>query len=154
MNDFTDLTFLKATTEDLDSIIRLLVDDKLGMKRESSGEDKDCYITAFDAIIHDDNAFLIVVKCQSKIIACAQLNIIQYLTYQGGKRAQIEGVRVDKTYRGKGVGKKLFQYLINFAKEKNCHLVQLTTDKKRPDAYQFYESLGFKNTHDGFKFHL
>jgi len=39
------------------------------------------------------------------VIGMAQLNILTYLTYQGGKRAQIEGVRIDKSYRSHGIGK-------------------------------------------------
>jgi ribosomal protein S18 acetylase RimI-like enzyme len=37
-----------------------------------------------------------------------QLSFIQYLTYQGGVRAQIEGVRVHKEHRGVGIGKAIF----------------------------------------------
>ena len=32
--------------------------------------------------------------------------------YQGGTRAQIEGVRVHKNYRSKGIGKQLPAYLV------------------------------------------
>ena len=40
------------------------------------------------------------------------------------------------------------------AKERNCHVVQLTTDKTRPAAKAFYETLGFQATHEGMKLHL
>ncbi|WP_229317497.1 hypothetical protein [Larkinella sp. C7] len=33
-------------------------------------------------------------------------------------------------------------------------MVQLTTDKKRPDAIRFYESLGFVDSHEGMKLQL
>lgn len=149
-----NIIFSTATKADLKSIINLLLDDDLGSVREAPINDNKDYYRAFEIICRDENAYLFVGKHQGNIIACAQLNIIQYLTYQGGKRAQVEGVRVDKTYRGQGVGQKLFQFLIDFSKAQYCHLLQLTTDKKRPQAYRFYESLGFKNTHDGFKLHF
>jgi GNAT superfamily N-acetyltransferase len=53
--------------------------------------------------------------------------------------------------RGKGVGTELIKWAIQRAEERGCHLVQLTTDKKRPDALSFYERLGFKATHEGLK---
>ena len=81
-------------------------------------------------------------------------NFIANLTYQGGVRAQIEGVRIHKDYRSQGIGKRLFKHLIEMAKQHGCHLVQLTTDKSRPDAFRFYEQLGFVNSHDGFKLHV
>ncbi|WP_160037154.1 GNAT family N-acetyltransferase [Paenibacillus sp. An7] len=69
----------------------------------------------------------------------------------GATRGQIEGVRVDKNYRGKGVGEKLFRFAINQAKTMGCEMVQLTTDKQRKDAHRFYERLGFIASHDGMK---
>jgi GNAT superfamily N-acetyltransferase len=82
------------------------------------------------------------------------LSFIQYLTYRGGIRAQIEAVRIRKDKRGLGIGKTMFKWAINRAKERNAHLLQLTTDKKRPKAIKFYEDLGFKATHEGMKIHF
>ena len=48
----------------------------------------------------------------------------------------------------------MFEWAINRAKERNAHLLQLTTDKKRPKAIKFYEDLGFKTTHEGMKIHF
>jgi GNAT superfamily N-acetyltransferase len=82
------------------------------------------------------------------------LTFIQYLTYRGGIRAQIEAVRIRKDKRGLGIGKEMFQWAITRAKERNAHLLQLTTDKKRPEAIIFYEDLGFKQSHEGMKMHF
>ncbi len=67
------------------------------------------------------------------------------------KRAQIEGVRVDKSYRGKGVGEALFKEAIAISKFEKCGLVQLTTDKRREEAHRFYKRLGFLASHEGMK---
>ncbi|MEN8143731.1 MAG: GNAT family N-acetyltransferase, partial [Gemmatimonadota bacterium] len=32
--------------------------------------------------------------------------------------------------------------------------IQLTTDRRRPDALRFYLELGFKATHEGLKLHF
>jgi hypothetical protein len=48
----------------------------------------------------------------------------------------------------------MFQWAIERSRERGCHLVQLTTDKARPDARRFCESLGFTASHDGMKLHL
>ena len=76
------------------------------------------------------------------------------MTYQGGLRAQIEAVRIQKKFRGDGFGKKIFKWAINRSRDKGAHLVQLTTDKQRPDAIEFYKALGFKDSHKGMKLHL
>ena len=83
-----------------------------------------------------------------------QLTFIPYLTYQGGSRALIEGVRVASDARLQGVGKALLEWAIARAQERGCIMVQLTTDKSRPDAKRFYEGLGFLPSHDGMKLHF
>ena len=149
------LIFRKAIRDDVKDIVRLLADDELGAKRESYIQPLPTqYYQAFDAIDEDKNNYLIVVESAKKIIGTLQLTIIPYLTYQGGKRALIEGVRIDRSYRGQGLGQKMFQWAIQKAKDKGCHVIQLTTDKKRPEALAFYLKLGFIASHVGMKLHL
>jgi GNAT superfamily N-acetyltransferase len=92
-----------------------------------------------------------VVEDNHKIIGTLQLTIITYLTYRGGKCGQIEGVRIDETYRRHGIGKIIIQWAIDKSRELNCHLVQLTMDKKRNEIIEFYKKLGFIDSHEGMK---
>ncbi len=48
----------------------------------------------------------------------------------------------------------MFEWAIERAKQKKAHVLQLTTDKKRPEAIHFYEKLGFKASHEGMKLHF
>ena len=50
--------------------------------------------------------------------------------------------------------KKIFQWAINRSRDKGAHMVQLTTDKQRPEAIKFYKALGFNDSHIGIKLHL
>ena len=145
-----------AKKSDLPIIIKLLSDDVLGSKRENYETPlPKGYYVAFENIIRDENQELVVIKNSNKdVIGTLQLTFIPYLTYQGGRRAQIEAVRVGKEYRGKGYGRKLFEWAINRSREKGAHLVQLTTDKKRYQAIEFYRTLGFNDSHLGMKLHL
>lgn len=150
------MIFRKATENDVPHIVEMIADDELGKTREAFQIPlpKE-YIEAFKKINSDDNQELIVVENEkSEIIGTLQLTFIQYLTYRGGVRAQIEAVRIRKDQRGFGLGKKMFEWAINRAKEKKAHVLQLTTDKKRPKAINFYEDLGFKSSHEGMKMHF
>lgn len=150
-----ELTFRLATEKDLIEIVKMLSDDKLGSKRERFEEPlPECYIQAFDVIRKDPHQELTVAEEGGNIVGTFQLTFIQYLTYQGGIRAQIEAVRVKSSHRGKGYGRKIFEYAIERAREKGAHLVQLTTDKKRPEALEFYKALGFVASHEGMKLHF
>lgn len=57
-------------------------------------------------------------------------------------------------YQGKGIGRNLFEHMIQYAKDKGCHMVQVATNNQRDDAQKFYESLGFKATHQGMKLYF
>ncbi|MFY9241632.1 MAG: GNAT family N-acetyltransferase [Polaribacter sp.] len=150
------MKFRKAIKSDLLKIVEMIADDELGKTRENFQiplpQD---YVIAFDNIISDKNQELIVVEDDNlEIVGTLQLSFIQYLTYKGGIRAQIEAVRIRKDKRGIGLGKLMFEWAIERAKERKAHVLQLTTDKKRLVAIKFYEDLGFKSSHEGMKMHL
>jgi GNAT superfamily N-acetyltransferase len=151
-----ELRFRNAQKKDVSFIIEMLANDKLGALREDYQEPlPEKYYEAFDNIYADENQELIVVEDdQNIIIGTLQLSFIQYLTYQGGIRAQIEAVRIREDKRGEGIGEQLFNWAINRAKERGAHLLQLTTDKQRPEALKFYEKLGFIASHEGMKIHF
>ena len=156
MENDVELIFRKAKDGDIPSIIKMLADDKLGSIREDYKVPlPKKYYDAFQNILQDKNQELIILENEQKdVIGTLQLTFIPYLTYQGGLRAQIEAVRIHKKFRGEGFGKKIFKWAINRSRDKGAHLVQLTTDKQRPDAIEFYKALGFKDSHIGMKLHL
>lgn len=149
------VTFRRALITDLPAIIALLADDDLGRKREQVGPPPSPnYRTAFDAIETDPNQLLAVAEQNSEIVGCLQLTFIPGLSRVGLWRGQIESVRVASRCRGSGLGRKLFEWAIEECRQRGCGLVQLTTDKSRPDALRFYESLGFTASHEGMKLDL
>ena len=151
-----DLIFRKAEERDLPDIVKMLADDELGSKREDCRDPlPKSYYNAFQNILQDKNQELIILEDFNKdVIGTLQLTFIPYLTYRGGLRAQIEAVRIHKKLRGKGFGKKIFNWAIKRSIDRGAHLVQLTTDKQRPDAIKFYKALGFRDSHIGMKLHL
>ena len=160
---YMKLEFRQALEADLPHILKMLADDQLGSKREDiSTPINQAYLDAFKLIDKDPNNELVVAEsiedqggCPHKEIAgVIQLTFIPYLTYRGSWRCLVEGVRVDKNFRGEGVGTRLFEWAIDRAKQKACNIIQLTSDKQRPDAIRFYQKLGFVASHEGFKLKL
>jgi ribosomal protein S18 acetylase RimI-like enzyme len=149
------LSFRRARRDDVPAIVRMLADDQLGAKRERPETPlPDSYREAFAAIDGDPNNELVVACQHGEVVGVLQLTFIPYLTYQGGWRALVEGVRVDSRTRSQGLGKALLEWAIARARERGCVMVQLTTDKTRTDAKRFYESLGFVASHEGMKLHF
>ena len=149
------LEYRSAKFEDLESIVSLLSNDPLGSKREDATVPlNDAYVSAFEAITLDPNNELLVVELDGSLVGMLQITFIPYLTHIGSWRCLIEGVRIHENFRGQGFGEKIFEYAIKQARNKGCNMVQLTSDKLRLDAIRFYEKLGFKATHEGFKLPL
>lgn len=149
------ISFRVAEPGDLPAVVGLLADDPLGAKRERFESPlPSSYQAAFEAIERDPNNELVVAVSNSAVVGVLQLTFIPGISYQGGWRALIEGVRVAPSMRSEGVGRAMFEWAIRRARERGCVLVQLTTDRARPDALRFYEQLGFVASHHGLKLKL
>lgn len=147
--------FRRAEARDLDAIIALLADDTLGAQREHVSTPTDpAYIEAFRAIDTDPNQLLAVVEDEDGLAGCLQISFIPGLSRRGMWRGQIESVRIASRLRGAGLGRQMIDWAIAQCRDRNCQLVQLTSDKSRIDAGRFYESLGFVASHEGFKLAL
>ncbi len=109
------------------------------------------YVQAFEAIEKDRNNELVVVESSGSLVGMLQLTYIPYVNRTGAWRCVIEGVRIHSAFRGQGLGHRFFEWAIARAKEKGCKIVQLTSDKQRPDAIRFYQRLGFEASHEGLK---
>ena len=150
-----NLKFRQATPEDLPEIVRMLADDFLGATREQYETPlPEGYIKAFEEIDADKNNELIVAEKDGEIVGTLQITFTPSISFQGGKRATVESVRVDEKYRGQFIGKELMLWAIERARKENCIAIQLTTNSDRKDAHRFYENLGFKGSHLGMKLYL
>ena len=152
------IVFRTATRADLAAIVALLADDPLGREREAAGASPAVvdarYVAAFEAIAADANQQLVVVTEGDTVVGTLQLSFIPGIARQGAWRGQIEAVRIAAQRRDAGLGQRMFEWAIARCRERGCTLVQLTTDKRRPDAHRFYERLGFVASHEGYKLAL
>jgi GNAT superfamily N-acetyltransferase len=147
------VTFRDARREDVPAIVALLADDVLGAAREAAVPD-DAYWEAFDQIAADPRHRLVVADADGLVVGTLQLSLLPGMSRHGMLRAQIEAVRIAAPRRGEGLGRTMIEWAIGQAREQGCGLVQLTSDKRRPGAVRFYESLGFTASHEGLKLPL
>lgn len=150
-----DLRFRRARHDDLPDIVRMLADDALGAQREEYADPlPTSYISAFEALSEGQNNMLVVAERDDEIVGTMQLTFIPSISFRGGTRLLIESVRIDRPFRGQGMGEHMFEWAIEQARARDCVMVQLTTNAERPDALRFYEKLGFKASHVGLKLYL
>lgn len=147
--------FRRARAADLPAIIAMLADDVLGAAREDTSLPPDpAYVAAFAAIDGDPSQLLLVAEMNGALCGCLQLSFIPGLSRLGAWRGQIESVRIASSQRGTGLGRAMIGHAIELCRQKNCMLVQLTSDKARMDALNFYAGLGFIASHEGLKLAL
>jgi len=150
-----NILFRLATQADLSAIVRLLADDDLGSQRERYENPLPAsYSSAFEQIESDPNHELIVAEHNGEVIGTLHLMFLPSISFQGGLRAQVESVRVDKRFQSQGIGSEMMKWSLERAKQRGAYLVQLTTHKTRVDAQRFYERLGFAGSHLGMKLSL
>ncbi|MCV2868737.1 GNAT family N-acetyltransferase [Defluviimonas sp. WL0002] len=143
------IRFRTAEERDVLTVVALLLDDVLGAARESS--DAATYLAAFHRMRDEGANHLIVGELDGRIVATYQITFISGLSLRATRRAQVESVRVVSELRGQGIGAALMRDAETRAREAGCGLMQLTTNRSRPDAHRFYESLGFTPSHIGYK---
>ncbi|MGB2695252.1 MAG: GNAT family N-acetyltransferase [Dehalococcoidia bacterium] len=141
-----------ATDADLPRIVELLTQLSPDEPREDLGPPlPDVYRGAFDQIASDQNLRLLVVEVDDDIVGTAALVFVPNLSHQGKPYAIVENIVVDQIYRGVGYGGLLVRHAMDAAREAGCYKLSLTSNKARTDAHRFYERLGFRATHEGFR---
>lgn len=149
----SDLLFRPAVEADLATIVAMLADDHLGAQRESR-DDLSVYEEAFAQILADPRLMQVICERDGEVLGTMQLTLTPGLSRKGMTRMQIEGVRVNSAKRGGGIGREMIAWAIDYARQHNCGLIELTTDKSRTDAHRFYERFGFEQSHLGYKLKL
>jgi GNAT superfamily N-acetyltransferase len=149
------ITLRPAAYDDVPVIVAMLADDLLGAGRETP-DDLAPYRAAFAQIDADPHQHLLVAEHtrDGRVVGTLQLSILRGLSRRGASRALIEAVRISTAERGAGLGGRLIELAVAEARRQGCVLVQLTSDAARTDAHRFYERLGFRATHVGFKLQL
>lgn len=75
---------------------------------------------------------------------------IQNLLHHCGLVGEIQEFFIAKNHRGKGVGRKLIDEIIQYSKQNNLKSIEVTTNKKRVENVLIYKNLGFTLSHNKF----
>jgi GNAT superfamily N-acetyltransferase len=149
------LTYRAARAADLPFIIGLIVEDSVIATNDRAEDAMQAdYTAALAAIDAAPNEEMIVVEENGVPVGCFQLSYMPGLMRRGMWRGMIEVVHVAASHRNRGLGSDMMRWAIERCRERGCGMVQLTSNKKRQDAHRFYERLGFKKSHEGFKYYL
>ncbi len=149
------VTMREARREDVPRIATLIMHGAPVQKHtpeQIAAEAQDpAYLRAFEAVSANPYNTLFVAELEGRVVGTYQITLLPGMAERGRVRAKIESVHVAPEYRGHGIGAVMMRHALAFATGKGVGLVELTSNKARPDAHRFYRNLGFEQSHEGFK---
>lgn len=98
----------------------------------------------FNRIKSYPNYNVYVAESNREIVGAFALMIMDNLAHMGTPSALVEDVVVKENLQGRGIGKQMMIFVMDYCKSNGCYKVALSSNLKRENAHRFYESLGFK----------
>jgi PhnO protein len=74
----------------------------------------------------------------------------QWLLHHEGQVCEIQEMIVTKDFQGKGIGKELVEKVKKVVLAWGVKSLEVSSNKRRKEAHQFYQKIGFKNSHEKF----
>ncbi|MDQ0561590.1 GNAT superfamily N-acetyltransferase [Rhizobium mesoamericanum] len=151
----TPIIIREARSADVAALVAIFAADELGDHGDTTApEALGDYLRAFERVASSSDQTLYVAEREEQVVGTFQTMIVTSLVGRGSSSMIIEAVQTRADMRGQGIGAQMIQFAIAQAKRRGLRLVQLTSNASRKDAHRFYERLGFKQSHLGFKMAL
>ncbi len=139
----------KAVPEDIPAILKLLV--QVNMVHHNGRPD---LFNGPTTKYTEDELREILLRDETPVFVCTDENgrVLGHgfciMQHAGGRlmvehdTLYIDDICVDAEARGLGVGRALYDHILEYAREKNCYNVTLNVWSCNPGAMAFYEKLG------------
>ena len=138
----------KAKLNDFQGVHKLIMQvHKLHVsKRDDIYRDVDpMNFEEFKTELSNSNNIYLIAELENKIVGICFSQIKEILNnkiMKNRKILHIEDICVDENYQKKGIGKKLYNQIVELAKEKNIDNIELMVWGFNENAIKFYKNLG------------
>ncbi len=133
----TDVTIRKLEEKDLFRGFLTSLDSLKKASDLNENKAKD----VFNKIKSNPNHLVFVVILDDKVVGSTTLLIEPKFIHQGGNVGHIEDVVIAKEFQSSGIGEKLINFVLEYAKKNDCYKTILDCSD---DVKPFYEKIGFK----------
>lgn len=131
-----------ASAAELPQLVELLV-ELFTLERDFQ-PDRDKQLRGLRLILdHPALGRLFVLRVNGVVVGMANA-LITISTAEGGRVLLLEDVIVSRAHRGGGLGRRLIEYVLDWAREQGMSRVTLLMDSDNRRAWEFYASLGFE----------
>ena len=104
-----------------------------------------------DFIQNNPDTYLLIAEEKGRLVATAQLNIVNTLAFGSKPYGVVEFVVTDKDERCRGYMRAIFRRIDEICKDKDCESVMLTSGANRKVAHLFYNKMGYSAAVKGFR---
>lgn len=139
----SSVTIRAAHTSDAREIARLTTQLGYDLTEEAAAD-------RLSRIVRRDDQQFFVADSGGRAIGWVHVVFAEYVDAEAF--VLIGGLVVDKGHRRVGVGRALMDRAENWASERGCSMVRLTSSATRTAAHRFYESLGYTNIKTQYSF--
>lgn len=141
----TDVTIRKLEEKDLFRGFLTSLDSLKKASDLNENKAKD----VFNKIKSNPNHLVFVVILDDKVAGSTTLLIEPKFIHQGGNVGHIEDVVIAKEFQSSGIGEKLINFVLEYAKKNDCYKTILDCSD---DVKPFYEKIGFKKHSNSMRF--
>ena len=96
-----------------------------------------------EIIATDPNNFVFVCEVDEVVCGTAFLTLCLDAMFGNQPYGVLENVVVDEAWRGKGIGSRLFAYVEELCRVRDCSKIMLLSTSSREPAHRFFERQGF-----------
>ncbi len=154
-----EITFRKATTDDVEILahLRTAFLKEIQPVETRQIDDETLYASLKNYFLENlanDTFAAWLAESNGQVIATSGLcffQIVPGFTLQNGKIAYILNIYTLPHWRGKGLGKRIFEYILEEAKQRGYQRISLHAT---PDGRPIYEKFGFRLTTDEMELRL
>ena len=93
-------------------------------------------------LLSEANSHILVAEIEGIIVGFVNFTIRKTILHRG-LSGLIDELIIDKSYRGKGIGRQLLSSAIEKSRQLGCCEVEVSTEKTNIKAREFYRQYGF-----------
>ena len=94
---------------------------------------------------YSGTSWLLLAQSENDVVGLVSAELVPYFP-NGSTVCRVTALVVAARYRHQHLGEKLLARAAEFARERGCSGIELTSAHYRLDAHRFYERLGFSRT--------
>ena len=130
----------EADAGDVNSIYELIVD------LEQTSIDKEHFQKVFSYNLSIQGVYYFVYEDKGEILGFVSLHI-QRLLHHAASVGEIQEIIVDKRKRGSGIGKILYEKVVEVSVQQGCQQLEVCCHQMNASGRSFYASQGMTNNH-------